>query len=111
MITGAGREFSIDFLFTLQFHDATMMSHANDAWLTFREPYPMVLEIIRARFYRRCIILGGRASPSRNNRNVAHHILLDSARVVNSRKAAVQPTRQYVRVLRCFPTWKTHELR
>lgn len=72
------------FLFTLQSHNVTTMSHANVAWLTFigRTKSGGALEIIRARFYRRCIILGGRASLSRGNeqrkRRTSHFTRLHS---------------------------------
>jgi len=60
------------------------MSHAKVAWLTFmmRIKSGGALEIIRARFYCRCIILGGRASLSRGNeqwkRRTSHFTRLHS---------------------------------
>jgi len=72
----------INFFFILQFCAATM-SHAKVAWLTFmRTKSGGALEIIRARFYCRCIILGGRASLSRGNeqwkRRTSHFTRLHS---------------------------------
>lgn len=57
-------------------------------------------EITRAQFYRcRIIYRNGRAFRAATNKgNVAHRVLLDSSRVVNSREAAMRPARQYARV-------------